>query len=182
MPGLEIRYLGFNTNAPIVKSKAVRQAMAQVINRGELVSKVYGSQAEPLYSLVPATVTGHSNSFFNKYGDPSIAKAKSLLAAADITTPVKLTLHYTTDHYGPATKEEFERCRSSSTTAACSTSASRATPWDDVPPGRAEGRVRRLRHGLVPGLPRRRQLPRAVPRQGQLPRLAVRQRRRSAPT
>ena len=100
MPGLEIRYLAFNTNAPTVKSTAVRQAMAQIINRSELVSKVYGTQAEPLFSLVPATITGHSNSFFNKYGDPSVTKAKTLLAEADITTPVKLTLHYTTDHYG----------------------------------------------------------------------------------
>ncbi|MFD8818877.1 ABC transporter substrate-binding protein [Streptomyces sp. NPDC059627] len=108
MSGLEIRYLGFNTDAPSVKSKAVRQAMAQVINRDELVAKVYGQQAEPLYSLVPASITGHSNSFFNKYGDPSVSKARTLLTAANITTPVKLTLHYTTDHYGPATKQEFE--------------------------------------------------------------------------
>ena len=48
MAGLEIRYLAFNTNAPTVKNKAVRQAMAQLINRGEIVSKVYGTQAEPL--------------------------------------------------------------------------------------------------------------------------------------
>ncbi|MGY6020880.1 ABC transporter substrate-binding protein [Streptomyces spinosirectus] len=108
MAGLEIRYLAFNTDAASVKSKAVRQAMAQLINRGELVSKVYGTQAEPLFSLVPASITGHSNSFFNKYGDPNTAKAKSLLTAANITTPVKLTLHYTTDHYGSATKKEFE--------------------------------------------------------------------------
>lgn len=106
--GLEIRYLGFNTNAPSVKSKAVRQAMAQVIDRGELVSKVYGTEAQPLYSLVPATITGHTNAFFNTYGEPSMAKARTLLAKAGTTTPVKLTLHYTSDHYGPATKEEFE--------------------------------------------------------------------------
>ncbi|MEU1591552.1 ABC transporter substrate-binding protein [Streptomyces sp. NPDC005708] len=108
MPGLEIRYLAFNTNAPSVKSTAVRQAMAQVIDRGALVSKVYGTEAQPLYSLVPATITGHSNAFFNKYGDPSVAKARALLTKANITTPVKLTLHYTTDHYGPATVKEFE--------------------------------------------------------------------------
>ncbi len=52
-PGLEIRYLAFNTKAESVEDKAVRQAMAQVINRDELVGKVYGSQAEPLFSLVP---------------------------------------------------------------------------------------------------------------------------------
>lgn len=107
MPGLEIRYLGFNTEATSVKSKAVREAMAQIIDRGALVSKVYGTEAEPLYSMVPATITGHSNSFFNKYGDPSVTKAKAMMAAANITTPVKLTLNYTTDHYGPATKDEF---------------------------------------------------------------------------
>src|SRR4051812_18334968 len=42
MPGLEIRYLAFNTDAPTMKTKAVREAMAQIVNRGELVSKVYG--------------------------------------------------------------------------------------------------------------------------------------------
>ncbi|MER7930542.1 ABC transporter substrate-binding protein [Streptomyces sp. NPDC096057] len=111
LPALEIRYLAFNTNAPTVKSKAVRQAMAQVIDRDELVSKVYGTQAEPLYSLVPAGVIGHSNSFFNKYSNPSADKARALLSKAGITTPVKLTLHYTTDHYGSATQQEFEVLR-----------------------------------------------------------------------
>ncbi|MGV9281496.1 ABC transporter substrate-binding protein [Streptomyces sp. NPDC003730] len=107
--GLEIRYLGFNTEAPEVKDKAVRKAMAQLINRSELVSTVYGSQAQPLYSMVPAGITGHSNSFFNTYGDPSVDKAKAMLEDADVTTPVKLTLNYTTDHYGAATKQEFEQ-------------------------------------------------------------------------
>src|SRR5690606_22351039 len=79
--------------------------------RGALVSSVYGSQAEPLYSLVPATVTGHSNSFFNQYGDPDPAKARELLEDAGISTPVELTLHYNTDHYGPGTKAEFEQLK-----------------------------------------------------------------------
>ncbi|MFG2498961.1 ABC transporter substrate-binding protein [Streptomyces sp. NPDC048441] len=107
-PGLEIRYLGFNTDATTVKSKAVRQAMAQLVDRGALATGVYGDAAEPLYSLVPTTVTGHTNSFFNRYGDPSRVKARNLLQKADISTPVKLTLHYTTDHYGPGTKKEFQ--------------------------------------------------------------------------
>jgi peptide/nickel transport system substrate-binding protein len=108
MPGMEIRYLGFDTSAPVVKSKAVRQAMAQVVDRGQLTADVYGTSAEPLYSLVPAGITGHTNSFFNRYSEPSVSKAASILSRADITTPVKLTLHYTTDHYGSATKKEFE--------------------------------------------------------------------------
>jgi peptide/nickel transport system substrate-binding protein len=106
-PGLEIRYLGFNTEAPGVRKKAVRQAMAQLVDRGALTSTVYGEMADPLYSLVPVTLPGHSSAFFNRYGAPSTDKARSILSKAGVTTPVKLTLHYTTDHYGPGTAKEF---------------------------------------------------------------------------
>ncbi|MFD3516523.1 ABC transporter substrate-binding protein [Streptomyces sp. NPDC058657] len=108
LPGLEIRYLGFDTSDPAVKNKAVRQAMAAVVDRTKLTSEVYGSTAEPLYSLVPTTITGHKNSFFNKYPAPNPVKAKNLLRGAGVTTPMKLTLNYTTDHYGSVTKKEFE--------------------------------------------------------------------------
>ena len=108
LSGLEIRYLGFDTTDPSVKNKAVRQAMAAVIDRTKLTSEVYGASAEPLYSIIPTTITGHKNSFFNKYPTPDPAKAKNLLRGANITSPVKLTLNYTTDHYGSVTKKEFE--------------------------------------------------------------------------
>ncbi|MEV6737631.1 ABC transporter substrate-binding protein [Streptomyces sp. NPDC051104] len=139
MPGLEIRYLAFNTDAPTVKSKAVRQAMAQVINRGELVSKVYGTEAEPLFSLVPATITGHSNSFFNKYGNPSVGKARTLLSKAGITTPVKLTLHYTTDHYGQATAKEFEVLKQQLNASGLFDVTVQGTPWDKFRPAEKKG-------------------------------------------
>ncbi|MEE1800127.1 ABC transporter substrate-binding protein [Streptomyces sp. JV176] len=111
MPGLEIRYLAFDTDDPLVKDKAVRQAMAYIIDRGQIVTKAYGAMAEPLYSLVPSTVATHTNPFFNKYGDGDVSKAVSLLENAGVTTPVKLTLNYTTDHYGSATGKEFETLR-----------------------------------------------------------------------
>ncbi|WP_369221898.1 ABC transporter substrate-binding protein [Streptomyces sp. R39] len=153
MSGLEIRYLGFNTNAPSVKDKAVRQAMAQVINRDELVAKVYGSQAQPLYSLVPASVTGHSNSFFNKYGDPSVSKAKNLLAAANITTPVKLTLHYTTDHYGPATKQEFEVLKQQLDASGLFDVSIQGTAWTTYQTAERKGRYDVYGMGWFPDFP-----------------------------
>ncbi|MET9829870.1 ABC transporter substrate-binding protein [Streptomyces sp. NPDC006385] len=151
--GLEIRYLAFNTNDPSVRSKAVRQAMAQVIDRGELVSKVYGSQAEPLYSLVPASLTGHSNAFFNKYGDPSVSKAKSLLDKAGITTPVKLTLHYTTDHYGPATKNEFELLRKQLNDSGLFDVSIKGTPWATFRPAEQKGEYEVYGMGWFPDFP-----------------------------
>ncbi|MEU8979689.1 ABC transporter substrate-binding protein [Streptomyces sp. NPDC048309] len=153
MPGLEIRYLAFNTNAPTVKTKAVRQAMAQVINRGELVSKVYGSQAEPLYSLVPATITGHSNSFFNKYGDPSVARARTLLSKAAITTPVKLTLHYTTDHYGTATQQEFEVLKKQLNASGLFDVSIAGSSWDKFRPAEKAGDYDVYGMGWFPDFP-----------------------------
>jgi peptide/nickel transport system substrate-binding protein len=151
--GLEIRYLGFNTDAPSVKDKAVRQAMAQLINRSELISKVYGSQAEPLYSMVPATITGHSNSFFNKYGDPSADKAKGLLEDAGVSTPVKLTLHYTTDHYGAATKQEFEQLQKQLNDSGLFDVDIQGTPWDEFRPAQMEGEYDVFGMGWFPDFP-----------------------------
>ncbi|WP_369168113.1 ABC transporter substrate-binding protein [Streptomyces sp. R28] len=153
MSGLEIRYLAFNTNDPSVRSKAVRQAMAQVIDRGELVSKVYGSQAEPLYSLVPASITGHSNAFFNKYGDPSVTKAKALMEKAGVTTPVKLTLHYTTDHYGSATKKEFELLQKQLNDSGLFDVDIQGTPWATFRPAEQKGAYEVYGMGWFPDFP-----------------------------
>jgi peptide/nickel transport system substrate-binding protein len=153
MPGLEIRYLGFDTDAPVVKSKAVRQAIAQIVDRSALVSKVYGSQAEPLYSMVPATVTGHSNSFFNKYGDPSTAKAKALLTRAGIATPVKLTLHYTTDHYGPATRKEFEVLKQQLDASGLFDVTLKGTPWGTFNTAERKGEYAVYGMGWFPDFP-----------------------------
>ncbi|AWW40450.1 peptide-binding protein [Streptomyces sp. AS58] len=153
MPGLEIRYLAFNTDAETVKDKAVRQAMAQIVNRNDLVSKVYGSQAEPLYSLVPASITGHNNAFFNKYGDPSIAKAEALLTAADVTAPVKLTLHYTTDHYGAATKKEFEQLRKQLNDSGLFDVQIEGAPWETFVPAERNGEYDVFGMGWFPDFP-----------------------------
>ncbi|MEU9403313.1 ABC transporter substrate-binding protein [Streptomyces sp. SID4985] len=153
MPGLEIRYLAFNTDATSVKDKAVRQAMAQVIDRGELVAKVYGTQAEPLYSLVPATLAGHSNSFFNKYGDPSVPKAKELLTKAGVTTPIKLTLHYTTDHYGAVTKQEFQILQKQLNNSGLFDVSIQGHPWATFRPAEQKGQYDVYGMGWFPDFP-----------------------------
>ncbi|GAT82161.1 peptide-binding protein [Streptomyces sp. F-3] len=152
-PGLEIRFLGFNTEAESVKNKAVREAMAQIINRTELVSEVYGTQAEPLYSIVPATITGHSNSFFNKYGDPSVDKARNVLTKAGVSTPVKLTLHYTTDHYGPATKKEFEVLKQQLNASGLFDVDIKGTPWSTYRPAGQKGKYDVYGMGWFPDFP-----------------------------
>ena len=170
MPGLEIRYLGLQHRRPDGEEQGRPPGHGPAHQpRRTRRQGVRLRRPQPLYSLVPATITGHSNSFFNKYGDPSVSKAKTLLSKAGITTPVKLTLHYTTDHYGAATKQEFEDLKKQLNDSGLFDVTIQGAPWDTFRPAEQERRVRRLRHGLVPGLPGRRQLPGAVPRQGQLP-------------
>ena len=153
VPGLEIRYLGFNTKAPSVKEKAVRQAMAAVIDRGALVNLVYGPTAEPLYSLIPSSITGHSTDFFDIYGEPSATKARGILRDAGIKTPVKLALHYTTDHYGSGTKKEFETLQRQLNSTGLFQATVEGTEWAKFRPAQKRGDYAVYGLGWFPDFP-----------------------------
>ncbi|MET9383811.1 ABC transporter substrate-binding protein [Streptomyces sp. NPDC002928] len=91
----ETRNLYFNTRAGSpLHDKQVRRAMAWLINREQLAATVYSGTVEPLYSLIPAGITGHTTSFFDNYPKQSTAKAKQLLAEAGVSTPVHFTYGY----------------------------------------------------------------------------------------
>ncbi|MCP9973223.1 ABC transporter substrate-binding protein [Streptomyces somaliensis] len=153
VPGLEIRYLAFDTEDPAVGNKAVRQAMAALVDRDRLVRGVYGRTAKPLYSLIPSTIVTHSNSFFNKYGDPSRAKAAALLRDADVDTPVKLTLHYTTDHYGAATAREFAALRDQLNGSGLFDVTVRGVEWSSFRPAQKRGDYAVYGLGWFPDFP-----------------------------
>ncbi|MFC9606554.1 ABC transporter substrate-binding protein [Streptomyces niveus] len=153
MPGLEIRYLAFDTDEPVVKDKAVRQAVASLVDRGEIASEVYGSTAEPLYSLIPATITAHTNSFFNKYGEPDPAEAKRLLDEAGVATPVKFTLNYTTDHYGEATAKEFETLKKQLNSSGLFDVDTKGTEWSKFRPAQTRGDYTVYGMGWFPDFP-----------------------------
>ncbi|WP_419993582.1 ABC transporter substrate-binding protein [Streptomyces boninensis] len=137
--GQEIRYLGFNTNDPAVKNKAVRRAIAQVVDRDQLTREVYQRTAESLYSLVPRGMGGHSTAFYDVYNDPDPKKARDILRGAGITKPVKITLHYTTDHYGTATKQEFEALKKQLNDSGLFDAKAEGAPWSKYNPAAKRG-------------------------------------------
>ncbi|HBF81878.1 MAG TPA: peptide-binding protein [Streptomyces sp.] len=153
MPGLAISYLGFNTKDPVVEDKAVRQAIAQVIDRGEIAGDVYGSTAEPLYSLIPSGITGHTNSFFNTYGEPSTTAAARTLEKAGISTPVSFTLHYTTDHYGSATATEFKALAKQLNASELFDVDVKGTPWSKFRAAQKKGDYAVYGMGWFPDFP-----------------------------
>src|SRR5215217_6459949 len=120
-PGGEIRYITFNFNtqpfgattpeADPAKALAVRQAVANLIDREELADQVYKGTYTPLYSFVAEGLTGATEPLKEKYGDgsggPDADKAKSVLEAAGVQTPVTLSLQYSNDHYGPSSGDEY---------------------------------------------------------------------------
>ncbi|MEU6220397.1 ABC transporter substrate-binding protein [Streptomyces sp. NPDC047022] len=104
----EIRNLVLNTNAGSpFHDLHVRQAAATLVNREELVDKVYDNTTDPLYSLIPAGITGHTTSFFDAYPKPSTSKARALLTEAGVQLPVHLTYGYAKST-GVATDEATE--------------------------------------------------------------------------
>ncbi|WP_374983781.1 ABC transporter substrate-binding protein [Streptomyces fradiae] len=153
VPGLEIRYLVFDTEAPAVREKAVRQAVSALVDRHAITRSVYGPTATPLYSMIPSTIATHSNSFFNKYGEPSRDRAAALLREANVDTPVKLTLHYTTDHYGAATAEEFAALRDQLNKSGLFEATAVGTEWSAFRPAQKRGEYAVYGLGWFPDFP-----------------------------
>jgi peptide/nickel transport system substrate-binding protein len=107
-PGGEARYLFLNTASGDLKTAAVRQAIAWVIDRQQITRDVYKRTADPLYSVVPQGISGHVNSFFTDYPAPSVTKAKAKLRGAGITSKVPLTINYRRDNGGTMNQPEAE--------------------------------------------------------------------------
>ncbi|MBA2812427.1 ABC transporter substrate-binding protein [Streptomyces sp. KM273126] len=107
--GAEVQHLVFNMDDPVAGKLGVRQAMAYLLDREALIEQVYQGTATPLYSIIPAGITGHNTAFFDTYGArPSKAKAEAALRAEGINGKVKLTLWSTPSRYGPSTDQEFQ--------------------------------------------------------------------------
>lgn len=107
-PGGEARYLFLNTASHDLKTKAVRQAMAEIVDRQAITRDIYQRTAVPLYSVVPQGVASHVNSFFDVYGNPSVTAARRTLQRAGITAKVPLTINFRRDTGGTVNRAEAE--------------------------------------------------------------------------
>lgn len=104
--GSEIRYWTWQLGTPAGKNQAIRQAVAELIDRQAIADNAYAGTVDPLHSLVPPGFPGHIEAFADKYGESSVDEAAKLLADGGVTTPVNLTLGYTPTHYGPNAVDE----------------------------------------------------------------------------
>ncbi|MCP9957634.1 MULTISPECIES: ABC transporter substrate-binding protein [Streptomyces] len=112
VPTGEIRSIVFNVRkGSAAAEKAVRQAMAALVDRNLIASGPHHSTVEPLYSLIPRGFIGHSTPFFDLYpdGKEAVDLARKLLRDANIDTPVSITYAHRTGETWAAEAAELRR-------------------------------------------------------------------------
>jgi peptide/nickel transport system substrate-binding protein len=134
-PGGEIRYLVFNLDlqegGTDEQKTAVRQAVAQVIDRDSIAENVYAGTAQPLYSMVPAALQFHTEAFADVYGtSPDVSAAEQTLADANVDTPVPLEVWWTPSHYGPASGDEYAEIKRQLDDSGLFETTLRSTEWN----------------------------------------------------
>ncbi|WP_062646496.1 ABC transporter substrate-binding protein [Streptomyces maremycinicus] len=151
--GSNINYLVFNPKDPWSEKVAVRRAVAQVVDRAAIAHEVYKDTVEPLYSMVPSGLTGHTTGFFDSFGDPDKSKARKILTEAGITETVPLTLWYTTDRYGSDTALEFKEIKRQLEASGLFSVTLKSRPWNTYVVGYQKGEYPVFGRGWAPDFP-----------------------------
>jgi dipeptide transport system substrate-binding protein len=91
-PGLNIAYWAFNTQKPPFDKKEVRQAMSMAIDKAAIIKDVYLGAGQAAKNLIPPTLWSYNDAVKDFAFDS--AKAKAMLAAAGVKTPLEIDLWY----------------------------------------------------------------------------------------
>ncbi|MCH0540993.1 peptide-binding protein [Streptomyces sp. MUM 203J] len=151
--GSTIQYLVFNAKDETTGKSSVRRAVAQTIDREALVAKVYRGTAEPLYSMIPKGIAGHTTRFFDHFGDPDVDKARDILEEDGITEPVKLNIGYTTDRYGSSTAAAFAEIKRQLEASGLFEVALEGKPWKEFQANYQSGKYQVFGRGWFPDFP-----------------------------
>ena len=101
--GLLLYYVVNSQLAPSDDSN-VRQAVAALVDRDEIVDRVYGGLVEPLYSQIQPGILGANEAFDDRYASPNVDLALELLADSGYTedNPVQIRIGFPGPRYGDA--------------------------------------------------------------------------------
>ncbi len=102
IPSSYIRYLCFETSESMFQDPKTRQAVAALIDRQEIIDKVFLGQMEPLYTMVPEGMKWHLPAFEDGLSGGNVELANQLLIEAGYNSgnPLTFELWYTPSHYG----------------------------------------------------------------------------------
>ncbi|MGO8799771.1 MAG: ABC transporter substrate-binding protein [Roseiarcus sp.] len=90
--GLNIAFLSMNVGKPPFDKKEVRQAINMAIDRDAILRDVFLGAGEKAKTLIPRTMWSYNDAIVDYPYDPD--KAKEMLKAAGVTTPIDVDLWY----------------------------------------------------------------------------------------
>lgn len=134
-PSIRSMIFNMRKDSPL-KEVAVRQAIANLIDRPGLARDVHSRTVEPLYSLIPQGFAGHTTPFFDLYPKPDPDRARQLLQRAGVSTPVHFALAYS---QGAATKEEAALLKKQLESSGLFTVDAKYVEWQEFQEGYAKG-------------------------------------------
>lgn len=95
-----IRYIVFNTQG-VFGNVTLRRALSYAVDRNRIVNQVFLNSTEPLYSLIPRGMFGHTDVFQSRYPrDLNAARALLQQEGYNASNPLRFTLWYTPERYG----------------------------------------------------------------------------------
>jgi peptide/nickel transport system substrate-binding protein len=105
-----IRYLVPNHALDPMTDQNVRQAVAYLIDRDELIDRAVQGRNDPLYSMVPPGFLGANEAFLDMYDSPNVSAAEDLLTASGYSAdnPLVFDLWYPPEHYGTHAAQIFQ--------------------------------------------------------------------------
>ncbi|MEV3860307.1 ABC transporter substrate-binding protein [Streptomyces sp. NPDC050095] len=149
--GAETRNLVLNVRGgKPLHDKKVRQALAALLDRDELVESAYKGTVDSLYSLVPRGITGHTTAFFDAYPKPDVARARELLAQAGVKTPVRFEYAYSR---GAASKAEAAEVKRQLEASKLFEVTTKYYDWTDFQERYAAGKLDAYALGWLPDFP-----------------------------
>lgn len=89
-PGLNVGYVGFNTNKPPLDNVKVRQALRYAVNKPAILEAVYQGTGQSAKTVLPPNMWGFNDQVADSEFD--LEKAKALLAEAGVTEGLKIDL------------------------------------------------------------------------------------------
>lgn len=105
--GAAIQYFCFQTKRAPFNDTRVRVAVTAALNRTAVCETVFLGLSDPLYSIIPPGMLGHTEAF-QKLGDANYTLTTSLLAAAgyDATNKLEFDLWYESSGHYPMSAEQ----------------------------------------------------------------------------
>ncbi|MCF2137786.1 MAG: ABC transporter substrate-binding protein [Candidatus Thorarchaeota archaeon] len=105
--GAQIQYMCFQQRIAPFNNTEVRRAIAAALNRTHVTETVFLNMASPLYSIIPAGMAYHKDSF-KIYGDANYSYTQTTLAKYGYTSSHKLVVdlwYESSGHYPESAKQ-----------------------------------------------------------------------------